>query len=130
MLSILRTALGSGMAEGLAARNVARLVDRPADLPQEEDEDGSTLNTWTEDEVNRFLDFVSRGRLHPAWLMSLSGMRRGEVPGLRWVDIDFKKAELRIRKTRTLVDGKVLVSEPKSTRSKRTLPSTSNCWPR
>ena len=49
-------------------------------------------------------------------------MYSGEVLGLRWVDIDFKEVELRIRKTRTIVDGEVEVSEPKSAKSKRTLP--------
>jgi integrase len=124
MLSILCTALDGAVAEGLVARNVARLVGRPADIPKdgEEDDDEAALNTWTKDEANRFLTFVCTDRLYPAWLMSLSGMRRGEVLGLRWVDVDFKKAELRIRKTRTIVDGEVVVSEPKSATSKRTLP--------
>jgi integrase len=125
MLSILCTALDGAMAEGLVARNVARLVGRPVDPPKndnEEDENETGLNTWTQAEAKRFLGFVSTDRLHAAWLMSLSGMRRGEVLGLRWQDVDLRKGELRIRKTRTIVDGEVVVSEPKSRKSKRTLP--------
>ena len=53
------------------------------------------------------------------------GLRRGEVLGLRWHDVSLEPPvpQLRIRQTRVIVAGKdVVVSEPKTTRGRRTLP--------
>lgn len=115
MLTVLSMALDDAMKEGILVRNVARLVDRPK-VTQDE------MKTWTADEAAAFLGYVAGHRLFAAWQMSLYGLRRGEVLGLRWEDVELKKATISIKMTRTIVDGEVVESEPKSTRSKRTLP--------
>lgn len=44
---------------------------------------------WNEDEYRRFLQVAVEHRARPAvWSVALTGMRRGEVLGLRWSDID------------------------------------------
>lgn len=114
-LTVLTTALGDAMKEGLVLRNVAKLVDRPA-IGQKE------MKTWTADHAAKFLASVSSDRFAIGWEMSLYGLRRGEVLGLRWCDVNLAARTITIQKTRSMLDGKVLEDEPKSERSKRTLP--------
>lgn len=114
-LTILTTALNDATRQGLVLRNVAQLVDRPAQVQKE-------MKTWTADQAAAFLAFVAADRLSIAWEMSLYGLRRGEVLGLRWRDVDLVKRTITIQKTRSILDGQVIEDEPKSERSKRTLP--------
>ena len=57
----------------------------------------------------------------PTLLAAYTGMRRGEVLGLRWRDIDFDKGTLRVAQTIELIGGKVSVTTPKTDRSYRTI---------
>ena len=52
-------------------------------------------------------------------LFVATGMRRGEVAGLRWIDLDLGAAGLAVRSTRVLVYTDVQVVEPKTRRSRR-----------
>jgi integrase len=56
------------------------------------------------------------------WVVFLAiGLRRGEVAGLRWDDVDLDRREAAIRRTRVVVGWQVHVSEPKTRRSRRTV---------
>ncbi len=48
-----------------------------------------------------------------------TGMRREELNGLKWDDIDFENSRLRIERTRVAVGKKIVVSDPKTEHSKR-----------
>jgi integrase len=61
--------------------------------------------TWSEAEVRKFLAKASSDRLHVAWSLSLHGLRRGEVLGLRWSDIDLRAETLTVNQAR--VPGRV-----------------------
>lgn len=50
------------------------------------------------------------------------GLRRGEACGLRWSDIDLRTGEVRIRRSRQVVQGQEVVVAPKTERSAR------SCW--
>lgn len=115
MLTVLTTALDDAMKQGLVLRNVAKLVDRPQAKKKE-------MKTWTSEQAGKFLAATADERLSVAWQMSMYGMRRGEVLGLRWPDVNLVKKELTIQKTRTVLDGGVIEEDPKSERSARTLP--------
>jgi integrase len=53
------------------------------------------LTTWAAADVRRFLDAVADDRLMPAYrLLAATGMRRGEVLGLRWADVDLAVGRL------------------------------------
>ena len=57
------------------------------------------------------------------WIVALSlGLRQAEVLGLRWADVDFAAGTLRVNHALTRVDGTLVLAEPKTERSRRTLP--------
>lgn len=61
----------------------------------------------------------------PAWLLALTcGLRRGELMGLQWRDIDQAQMVLRVRRQRILVDGVVYERPPKSQAGIRDIPLT------
>lgn len=84
--------------------------------------DSRDHGTWTEEEVRRFLATAASDRLAAAWLLSMLGLRRAEVLGLRWTDISRDARTLTIRRTWVLVESKPVEKGPKSKRSARTLP--------
>jgi integrase len=114
-LGRLTAALEAAVLEGKLVRNVARLVKPPEHTPRERD-------TWTKAEVRKFLAKASTDRLYVAWRLSLYGLRRGEVLGLRWSDIDLRARTLTVNQARVLVEYRVRLEEPKSRNGKRTLP--------
>ena len=72
--------------------------------------------------VKTFLTKASGDRLHAAWRLTLYGLRRGEVLGLRWSDVDLKARTLTVSQGRVLVDYKIYVEPPKTRNGQRTLP--------
>ncbi len=78
--------------------------------------------TWSEDEVKRFIAATSGERLAAVWLLSLLGLRRGEVCGLRWSDISLTEGTLSIKTTCVTVGGEIVEKGPKSRRGYRVLP--------
>ena len=49
------------------------------------------------------------------------GMRRGELLGLQWDDIDWKNRQIHIRRSRVVVKGKSIIKEPKTAAGRRTI---------
>ncbi|GAB3429166.1 tyrosine-type recombinase/integrase [Flindersiella endophytica] len=114
-LGRLTAALEMAVKEGKLARNPAKLVTPPTGRPK-------AHPTWSKEQVRQFLAAVEDDRLHAAWRLTLYGLRRGEVLGLRWSDLDLTAKSLTVRCARIVVDKKVRVEEPKSENGKRTLP--------
>jgi integrase len=72
--------------------------------------------------VRTFLDAIEGEHLAALFHLALVwGPRRGELAGLRWQDVDLDAGTIRIVNTRILVGGRVVETEPKSPRSRRTL---------
>lgn len=117
---IVRTALSAALTnaqrEELVMRNVARLVKLPSYEPSE-------VVPWTDDEVRDFLWAARSDQLLVAFLLlALYGLRRGEVLGLRWQDVDFKQSVLRIRQQVLRYGGMLHVGPVKTRASRRDLP--------
>jgi integrase len=77
---------------------------------------------WTLAQAQVFLAHV-RGEPHEAlWRLALlTGMRRGELVGLRWDDVDLPGWQLRVRTTRTVVGADTVEGPPKSRAGRRTV---------
>jgi integrase len=74
-------------------------------------------------QVERLLRAIREDRNRHAWHLALSGLRRGEIGGLRWTNIDFEAKTLTIGPTRISVDGKAIEQDDaKSEDSHRVLP--------
>jgi integrase len=114
-LGRLNAALEAAVLEGKLIRNVAKLVSPPEHIKPERE-------TWSKAEVKKFLAQASSDRLYAAWRRSLYGLRRGEVLGLRWSDIDLRASTLTVNQARVLVEYRIRLEEPKSRNGKRTLP--------
>jgi integrase len=110
---VIRRALRDAVAWGHVQRNVAALVQPPA-LRRPE------IVAWSPEQLRAFLDHVRDDRFYPAWLLfATTGMRRGEVAGLRWTDIDGDR--LHVRAPRVVVSGHAQTSEPKTRAGRRTV---------
>jgi integrase len=115
MLQQLGAAFEQGCDDGLITRNPCRKVAAPRLVTAER-------QTWGEAEVRQFLAVADADRLAAAWRLTLYGLRRGEVIGLRWEDVDLDAATLSVVSTRVLVAYRVIEKAPKSRKGCRTLP--------
>lgn len=114
--AVLRAVLNQATREELIGRNVARLVQAPT---PERDE----IRPWTADEARAFLSAAKDHRLQALFVVALAlGLRRGELLGLRWSDVDLTTGQLRVIQTLQRVrDEGVVFGPPKSRRSRRVL---------
>jgi integrase len=111
----LHPALKDAVRWGYVARNVADAADPPKVVTPE-------MQVWSPAQLRTFLTHVRDDRLYAAWMLfATTGMRRGEVAGLRWVDVDLAAGRVTPRKPRVEVNYKVHVSEPKTAKGKRSL---------
>jgi integrase len=112
---MLHKALRDAMRWGYVVRNVADAVDPPNGLAWE-------MRAWTPEQLRAFLAHVRRDPLYAAWMLfATTGMRRGEVAGLRDLDLDLDTGYAAPRRPRVVVDYAVVVSEPKTRRGRRLL---------
>ena len=86
----------------------------------------SRLSAWlTIDQARQLLasSAAAGDPFYIAWLLMLCcGLRRGEMLGLRWSDIDRPRKLLHVERQKIEVDGKVLTTRPKSACSVRDIP--------
>jgi integrase len=116
MLGALSQVLAQLVAEGRLTRNIAALVDRVPGKSQK-------FETFTPEQVLAVLSGIADDRNRHAWHLALAGLRRGEIAGQRWEDVDLEKRTLRIGTTRVDVGGRALdQDEPKTASAGRVLP--------
>lgn len=114
--AVLRAALNGAVARRLIAYNPALHIELPA-------EHREPARVWTPDQVGRFLELVREDRLYALWhLVPMTGMRRGELVGLRWQDVDLDAAQARVAQQVVEVGRTWTVGPPKSRTGRRVLP--------
>jgi len=114
--AVLDKALSDAVRLELLDRNPVAATEPPANVARK------TTVVWTADEVRRFLDHVHGHRLSLAFqLLATTGMRRGELLGLRWGDVDWERGALSVVRSLGLVDGELVTSATKTTTSRRLL---------
>ncbi|MEZ5134823.1 MAG: tyrosine-type recombinase/integrase [Acidimicrobiales bacterium] len=78
------------------------------------------MEVWTPGQTKQFLTSSVDHPLHTLFfLAATTGMRRGELAGLRWSDVNLDDGYLDISNTRTSVGYEVLEGRPKSKKSER-----------
>lgn len=113
----LHKALDAAVRKGLLNKNPCDLADKPKVPPAD-----VTLDVWTPDELVRFVSATTTDRLAALWrLDAMTGLRRSEVCGLQWPDIDLDGGRLSVRRAVVIVDGMPHVKPPKTARSRRTV---------
>lgn len=116
-LVALSQALDMGMREGTVTRNVARLVKRPRKVRTVDPQ------RWTPVEVAAFRAVADADPFAAAWRLTLCGMRRSEVLGLRWSDVDLSGGVVRVVQGRVAVTPTMThTDDPKSSQSRREVP--------
>ncbi len=114
----LQTALGVALIEHLIVENVAALVDVPDAEPRE-------IHPFTAGQAKILLATleVEDHRLYALYLIALTlGPRVGELLGLRWVDLNWDRAELKITQQVRTIKNVVTITSPKTKKSRRLLP--------
>ncbi|NTU70251.1 MAG: site-specific integrase [Coriobacteriia bacterium] len=116
---MLRVSLKAAVRDDLLAKNPSARVA----MPKAERTEARYL---TASEVASLLRAAEDTRYHAALsLIAHTGLRSGEARALRWRDVDFGEKTLKVRGTLSRVDGRLEVTEPKTAKSRRTLPLTS-----
>lgn len=119
--AVLRNALQAAVREELIGRNVAKLVQVAG--PEYDTNRGLSV-----EQARKLLVAARADRLHALYVLALYlGLRRGELLGLRWVDVDLDRAVLHVRRSLQRVGGELRLVPPKSRRSKRTVPLPGVC---
>jgi integrase len=119
----INTALQQATRERIIPYNVADAVEIPKQTKKE-------MKTMTQKEIAKFLDVVKNYKLnhdhfsplYAAFYLELStGLRRGELLGLRWTDIDFENKTVTVKLQLLRGSNGLYFSEPKTKKSKRTI---------
>lgn len=80
------------------------------------------MQVLTQNEIIRFLQQAKEEGCYELFLLELgTGMRRGEILALKWSDLNFKTGELHIERQVYIIKAEVIISEPKTKASIRTV---------
>jgi integrase len=113
IIAVVQGALTAALRDDIIATNPARGVRLP-------NVDAHEFEPWTPQQVGAFLDHASQHRLGALFEVAvLTGLRRAELVGLRWVDVDLARRELSVRSTRVETSRGVVENAPKTSAGRR-----------
>jgi integrase len=122
---VLSAALKQAVRAGVVLRNASDAVKLPRKTPR-------PMRPLTLEEVRRFLSATKQDRPFAAIFLEFgTGLRRGEVLGLRWVDVDTDAGVLHVRQALSRVKNRdttqankthLKFHEPKTASSRRSIP--------
>ena len=112
---VLSSCLSRAMRDEIVSRNVAQLVELPKYSPKK-------IIPWTFEQSKLFLQETKGTSYHIAYHMMLTyGIRKGEMQGLRWSDIDFINDRIHIRQQIRRLAGALRVGDVKTKAGRRQL---------
>ena len=104
----LSSALESAIRQGKLDTNPARKAELPKSRRQK-------VRPWTPEQFGEFLDACSGHRLALLFhVAAITGLRRGELCGLTWDDVDLDRGRIVVRRQRVVVGYRVVEGAPKS----------------
>jgi integrase len=112
--STLHKALSQAVSDGIVPRNAAH-VKAPRPAPEE-------IRPLSEDEARAFLDAARQSgeRFEALYVLAITtGLRRGELLGLRWDDLDLELGTLRVGRALMREGGRHTLGETKTKRGRR-----------
>jgi integrase len=113
VLMYLGSAYSRAVAKGLLPSNPCADVDRPV-APEKK------MRTLSQDEGRRFVTAARGTRFGSLFILAITtGLRRGELLGLQWSDVDLDRGFVSIQRAVTTLAGKTLVSPLKTRASRR-----------
>lgn len=114
-----RAALEDAVGEGLIRRNPAARVPVPEKVVK--GERPRAVDAWDEDQIRTFLVAIEGNRwAGPIRLTTPYGLRRSELLGLKWDDMDLAARSVRVDEALIEVEGRPVWTEGKNERSRRT----------
>ncbi|OMC94466.1 site-specific integrase [Paenibacillus sp. FSL R5-0636] len=117
IFNVVTASLNSAERKDVIARNVASRIDNKPKAKRKD------MQIWNANEVRHFLHTIRKEevRYYEAFHLALAtGMRQGEILGLRWRDVDLERGVISVRQTLSH-DGKELRAGAKTTTSIRTI---------
>lgn len=100
---VIRCALNDAVQRGYAHKNVALIAKAPRQRPREEQ------TAWTAGQLATFLRHAAGHRYFPAiWTSAFTGLRRSELLGLKWTDLDVKRSTVSINRGRVDINYQVI----------------------
>ena len=118
--TVLRSVLDSAVRDGALGKNPAAVVKRPRVTHQE-------AAHLTAGQVRTLLEKAAKSRYRNLFELPVNtGMRRGEGLALRWADVDHDGNVIRVRGTMSRVGGDLVVTAPKTAKSRRVVPMSAD----
>jgi integrase len=113
----IQSALTDATRKGTVIRNVADLADPPSISRS-----GRSMSVWTGDELRVFLAAMADHDLYPIYfLAATTGMRRGELAGLPWRNVDLDAARLTVNQQIVSVGYQLIEDDLKTESSRHTI---------
>jgi integrase len=111
--NILHRARKDAVRWGYLVRNVTEAADPPKGKSAE-------MRVWSADKLRAFLEHVREDHLYAFWLLiAATGMRRGELAGLHWADVDLEAGRLSVRQPRVADASAAVLAVVRAARPRR-----------
>lgn len=113
--TILNAALKQAVIDELINKNPCDAVKKPQKKKKE-------IKPLSQEQIHKLLEAAKDSKYHTIILLDwATGMRRGELVGLRWQDINFKRRTVSVQQTIIVTKAGPEISDPKSETSRRTI---------
>ena len=110
--ALLHKALKQAMNDGLIPHNVTEAVTAPRQIRKE-------IQALPPEQARAFLQAAKSERLEALYLLAIhTGLRQGELLGLRWSDVDLDQGTLQVRRIRSAAKGTPTFTTPKNNKSR------------
>jgi integrase len=110
--ALLHKALKQAVNDGLIPRNVTDAVTAPRQSRKE-------IQAFTPKQARAFLDTAKDDRLGALYLLAIhTGLRQGELLGLKWEDVDLERGVLQVRRILSAAKGSPSFTNPKNNKSR------------